>query len=187
MKLAIVMGGGECLFSDLDRTFSLIHNKHYTTFVINDIITKVDRVDNMVTLHPEKLAVWLAKRKGEGRPPIDRIWAHDLRRQVTHAIKDDWLGSSGLFACRVALETGFDTIILNGVPMSEHQGHLIRREPWKHAKMFLRGWERNFRVIQPYVRSWSGWTAELLGQPSAEWLDEIRAKYLRTSVINSDA
>jgi len=36
---------------------------------------------------------------------------------------------------------------------------------------FHRGWQIRFETIKNYVRSMSGWTKELLGSPTEEWLN----------------
>lgn len=80
-------------------------------------------------------------------------------------------GSSGLFAVRVALELGFDRIVLCGVPMQKEQGRLDGIVRWSGAEAFKKGWQQALPHLRDTTRSMSGWTKQLLGAPTAEWLN----------------
>lgn len=127
-----------------------------------------------VTLHPPKLPVWLAMRKHMCRKRIDRIWCHRPSAGVTDVVGDrkgDWKGSVGLHAARCALSVGHTKVILCGVPMTPEGGHYIRgKAPWKDCLGFRPGWLAHLDVLSGKVKSYSGWTKELLGEPTEEWL-----------------
>src|SRR5690606_32827413 len=81
-------------------------------------------------------------------------------------------GSSGLYAVKAMLDLGFDKIVLTGVPMTQGGGHFVRHEPWDAYDRFRGAWVGALGIIHGPVRSMSGWTAEILGVPSAAWITE---------------
>ena len=174
-EAAIVMGGGGYPFAEytLARTLCEKAERTITIFAGNDMIEKFpDYIDHAVTLHPDKLQLWLPRRRAAGFNVPDKVWAH---REYAGAVTDwtrDWAGSTGLFCAKVARELGFVHIILCGVPMTEEASHFIRNEPWHHANGFIRGWNAHLEELRPYVRSYSGWTKEQLGEPTEQWLRE---------------
>lgn len=167
--LAIVVGGAECVWDDLGRIKTGMTLRNETWFLVNDMMaeykTDPGRPVIAVTLHPPKLNDWLAERARNGLPRPDAVWAHRPANELVTNHTEDWAGSSGLFAVKVARQLGFEQIILCGVPMQVEQRHFIRREPWGAAMAFRAGWERHRANIAPYVRSMSGWTKELFGEP----------------------
>lgn len=68
-------------------------------------------------------------------------------------------GSSAMLGILAGLEFGYDKIICCGCPLMENK-----------YQVFRAGWEANFEKIKNKVRSMSGWTQELVGAPTQEWL-----------------
>jgi hypothetical protein len=83
-------------------------------------------------------------------------------------------GSSGLFAVDIALESGFEKVILCGVPLEGQQRVCSADGSPVEAvcayESYRKGWERKLPDIKDRVRSMSGWTKELLGKPTKGWL-----------------
>jgi hypothetical protein len=69
-------------------------------------------------------------------------------------------GSSAMLGILAAMQMGYDRIICCGCPLTD-----------KKYKNFRPGWEDRFEEIKNMVRSMSGWTKELLGAPTMEWLN----------------
>lgn len=129
-----------------------------------------DAIDHAATLHPEKLhTVWLAQRTANGYAPPGHVWTHRPFPGTNSWILD-WSGSTGLFCAKIARRLGFVHVMLCGVPMTVSGDHFIRKEPWKAADGFRRGWNQRLPMLTPYVRSFAGWTREKLGEPTMEWL-----------------
>lgn len=170
-RVAIVVGGAENVMAELAWARELCReaNAEPTFIAINDCIPLVPEDIIPVTLHPERLERWLAERASKNLPMPAEIWAHRKHQRVTHAT-DDWGGSSGLFAVKLAKEKGFERIILCGVPMRQDAGHVVRHSPWGACRAFEGGWKKHKAEIAPLVRSYSGWTRELFGEPSLEFL-----------------
>ncbi len=142
---------------------------------VNDTAGELRRLDHLCTLHPEKLPEWLEARVAQGLPgtPVTWGWAGAHPRHVEscdRVIKGWASGSSGLFAVSVALlELRASQIVLCGVPMGPEVNRW-RGEPWIYAFRHRPQWEERRREMAPHVRSWSGWTRQLLGAPTAPWL-----------------
>lgn len=146
----------------------------FTCFLVNDQIAAwPDQAPNAahgVTLHPAKLGDWLRQRAERQLPALAEVWCWKAEvASITRTIAD-WGGSSGLLAVRAALAAGHTRIILCGVPMEPDAGHFVRRRRWPHAIGFRRGWIQHRAELAPVLRSSSGWTRELFGAPTAEWL-----------------
>lgn len=130
------------------------------------------------SLHPDKMHLWLNERAGKGLNEPE-TWAHKVsgpNGRVEARIDrttDDWRGSSGLFAVKIAMECGCDRIVAAGVPMTREAAHFFDVTPWRDAGGFLSGWIKHEREIAPYFRSMSGWTAERFGTPDASWLARV--------------
>ncbi len=126
-----------------------------------------------MTLHPIKLREaqpkWLEARELAGFSAPAEVWAHTAHKFATHVLPD-WRGSVGLHGVAVARKKGFERIILAGVPMQAIAGHFVRKVPWNGCRSFTQGWEHRKREIAPFVRSMSGWTRQILGEPTLEWL-----------------
>lgn len=172
MRHAIICGGSLTVLTEFENANKLCIDNgiQFSTFVTNDTIGLFrGSIDYAVTLHPDKLAEWLARRRLNKYPMPAQIWGHRPHRAVNKNTTD-WGGSSGLFMFKVARETGHDRIIACGVPMSPEHKHIIRTEKWNAALSFRRAWDQRRTLIIPYFRSMSGWTKETFGEPTAEWL-----------------
>lgn len=169
--VAVVIGGSSNVLLDITLTNELLGMFGRTYYVINDMIADFAHCDIAVTLHPEKLEGWLESRVKANKPLPKRVYSHITKRSrfITHQT-NDWLGSSGLFAVKIALENNHKAIILCGVPM-DTTNHYRRKLEWKDCYIFRKGWQRNLDKISSKTRSWNGWTMALLGAPSPEWLD----------------
>ena len=136
--------------------------------------------DAWVTLHPHFFwsaanRSWAAKREAKGLPrprlyvaheqpppqfcrPLDLLTANRFPGQARP-------GSSGMFAAKVALvDLGFDTAILCGIPLDKRP-HFHSDKPWADAEGFHASWREIPDQYRARMRSMSGWTRDLLGEP----------------------
>lgn len=170
--IAIVVCGGGDPLAEYNEVVSrcVINELPYRTFCGNDMIAEFPhQIDVAGTLHPDKLHLWLTKRTSYDRDAPKMIYAHRPFNNVTHWTRD-WQGSTGLFLVKIAREMGHTHIVLCGVPMTVEANHFVRHEPWKACHGFRRGWTSHVVELKNYVRSYSGWTQELFGAPTDEWL-----------------
>lgn len=166
---ALVIGGADCFAEDYAQAIAL--DPCPAHFLINDQMATFAAPAGSagVTLHPAKLDMWLTARAAAGLDPIGPVWSWGPHPNITYWVRD-WGGSSGLLGVRAAFTSGHRKIILCGVPMAPAAGHYVRHRAWENAIGFRRGWLAHHAFLAAYVRSCSGWTAERLGAPSAEWL-----------------
>jgi hypothetical protein len=169
--VALVVGGSNAVLEEFQKARMLCDMLPYMTFVCNDMIAVFPYpIDHAVTLHPDKMQIWMHHRQQAQLPPITRTWAHRGYAGFTDHTKD-WGGSSGLLCTKIAREQGFTHIILCGVPMTVEDMHFKRGVRWTAAHGFRRGWDRQIVGLKPFLRSMSGWTKQIFGEPTREWLD----------------
>lgn len=183
MTLALVLGGAGRVWRDLEAALDLAEFSHVVA--CNDAgAAYPGHLDAFVTLHAEKAGLWMARRESAGLPMPARVIGHDTAKSgilkmpgcitgFTDYRFDGQTdsGSSGLFALKFALiDMGFDKAVLCGVPMETSGAHFFDLSPWRGALSHQRGWRQALPVIKDRARSMSGWTREILGEPTDEWL-----------------
>jgi hypothetical protein len=170
--VAVGVGGAVNVNDEIAKTRSLLNGATVEWFVVNDMIERFPGPCVAVSLHPTKLQGWLSARKQNGHPDPSAVWCHRNDRLLPPGAKivEDWHGSSGLFAARVALHLGYQKIILCGVPMDAKLGNINGAAKWDGCAQFTVGWIEHHNELAPYVRSWSGWTKDRLGAPDAAFL-----------------
>jgi len=170
--VALCLGGAQNVMEEYENAVALCiaNNKTWITLVCNDTIALFSQeIDKAVTLHPDKMPIWLDKRRAAGLIDPKETWCHRPYRHISNDTKD-WGGSSGLLMVKIAREAGIRKVVLCGVPMTVEAGHIVRRAKWTAAHGFRRGWMRHTPELKPFVRSFAGWTKELFGEPTSEWL-----------------
>jgi hypothetical protein len=173
---ALVLGDATCVHEDAARALAM-----FTPDAIaatNNIgISWPSRIDYWCTLHPRPCPDWpgivvaMERRRAAGlnRP---QTWAHAPSEGIDRTTTD-WHASSGGLCVKVLREEGFERIVLAGVPMNAEGGHFYDARPWLQAHRYQAGWTNKIKIIRPFVRSMSGWTKELLGEPSPDWIAGI--------------
>jgi hypothetical protein len=171
--IALVLGCGENVWEDSQQALAMFNPD--AIFAVKDMMARWPfRIDYGITLHPDRTDSYLRERQRHGWSTGFQVWAHrNFGSQTAHRTADDWAGSSGLFAVRVAMYLGFEGIVLAGVPMDPAYGHIVRRQQWNGAQDFRNGWTKRKDQIAPFTRSMSGWTKEIFGGPSEVWLKTL--------------
>lgn len=180
MRTALVLGGSRTVWTDLDAALDL--GEFAGVVAANDIAADwPGSLDGAASLHPDFWPRWIARRASKGFAPIPVTFGPDAffgRKALPPSVSltpftfpgQTRSGSSGLFALKVALiDLGFDRAVLCGVPMSDTEGHIVSGS-WRGAETMQAGWVEALPAIRDRARSMSGFTAELLGKPDAEWL-----------------
>lgn len=178
---ALVLGDAKCVRQDAARALNMFEPD--AVCATNNIGRDWEgRLDYWCTLHPESTRDWsggiqkaLADRleAGRNRP---QIWGHKNASGIDRVTQDDpktspWLkGSTGLLCVRALRLEGFERIVLSGVPMSKDGGHYYDSKDWLQFDHYTAAWKTLRDELAPYVRSMSGYTRQLFGEPTAGWL-----------------
>ncbi len=181
ISYALVIGSADTVFTDLAALAGFIARKDPVTIGVNDGGWLYPaRLDHWCTLHWEKMGGWLERR---ARPGEFVTWCRDSRKLDRYKPRPDRIlphwgtGTSGLYGVAVAEELAADRVILAGVPM-ESRPHadgagtwdgaawpdtevMVHRDGWTY-------WHERGRLAN--VKSMSGWTRDLLGDPPTYWL-----------------
>lgn len=186
---ALVLGGANCLFRDLNNLRFLRLPAPKVVIAVNDAIWRYEgTIHHAVTLHPESLKGWMDKRAPYANTDFTtwtwnkKIVGGDAHSLADRVVKHWGAGGSGLFAVTVAHDyLGFGRIVGCGVPMDrrtnlagnqswwEYDDALdVQRRGWQDA----RAWPDRSALLKRIFRSMSGWTRDLYGPPTREWLSQ---------------
>lgn len=182
VTLALVVGCAACVWDDVRRAKALANfDRIYCVKMIG--VDWPDKFDTWVTLHPEWMNDYEAKRKERGlpngyeivAPPEGELGAHGKKGNISRRISYRWPGmtasaSSGIYGAKVALDDGHK-IVLAGIPMTVDGGHFARGQPWRQRDSFMAGWNYAMPHLKNDARSMSGFSREQLGAPTREWLE----------------
>jgi hypothetical protein len=174
--VAFVLGGANCLHRDFDEALTLAYPD--TIIATNNAgRDHPHELPHWVTLHTELMPGWQQARREAGYPDAQNYWTSNTKtipqeHKGLYRHVETWDGSSGLLAIRVALELGYDKIILCGVPLDKKAAHYDDPNPWMDAPRYRKAWTDNMSKMQGKVKSFSGWTHLKFGSPTQEWLNE---------------
>lgn len=179
--IAAVLGGASGVWADLSALSAV--RAPDIVIACNDAgAAYPGRLNALVSLHAEKITAWMsrrAERRGED-PSLRAItikghWDHPEGR--VEIIRERWAGSSGLYGAQIAMEAfGASGVVLCGVPLDPDRGHFFEPgKAWPEAELYRAGFRAALPVIRDKVRSMGGYTRELLGGPTPEWLNDRAA------------
>lgn len=169
---ALVLGSADTL--DADRAAALELFTPDLIIACNQAAIEAPHVDASVTMHPDiRDRLWLKERERKGLPPAGQLW-HPRHRGNWPNSKpiESWGGSSGMLCITVAFELQCTHIVVCGVPLLPNHCHF--NEPgkrWNEARQYHPVWKRLYPRIKDRVRSQSGFTRDLLGAATQEWID----------------
>jgi hypothetical protein len=126
------------------------------------------------TYHPSDIEPAMERRKKYGgNINFEKIIAH--QQHHNNATGRDLVdliipcepptGSSALLGVLAGIRMGYEKIIVCGCPLIGSND-----KAYDYAK-FQPGWTAKLNEIKGVTRSMSGWTRELLGAPTKEWLE----------------
>lgn len=178
--ICLVLGGANCLYDHLQKAKDLLSEAVVPVVACNESgIAWQGQLDHWCTLHPKKMPDWVEAKKK--KPELiwweetkTRFWTSntvDLPKKIKWENVPRWNGSSGLLCVTVALHLGFKKIILCGVPLEKKDKHFFCEKPWLDAPRYRKGWLDHKKHMGNKVRSFSGWTKLLLGEPTKKWLE----------------
>ena len=166
MKKLIVIGCADCVHSDLESINQ--EGFDYMAIGIDAVNITNKAISYIATYHKEDLPDIKKKMIGKDFKIISHEKADGVDFIVPLLFRSghkQTSGSSALLGVCWALQNGYDKIILVGCPLNTREGS------GKSYGQFWKGWKIHLDKVVGKVKSCSGWTAELLGKPSAEWLE----------------
>jgi hypothetical protein len=174
--LGVVLGSANCLDEDLAK-LDAIYTGPRIVVAVNDAGWYYrGKLDHWATLHPEyfhKIAGsqngnWLEKRRIAGGDMTFQTWSRRAPELVDEIV-DHWGGSSGMLGVRLHFHLGVWPIVVCGVPMDKRP-KFDKPGAWNGGTEFPKDWERLKPDLAGRVRSFSGYTRELLGKPTLAWI-----------------
>jgi len=164
------------MWDDRKAYYDMLENRTHHVMTINDAAIHVmgHPIDHMVSLHKEFLG------------PFKKIKmaARNLGESTTHSdragtgIQCVWSfynvgGTSALFGAKIGVAMGYTKIVLAGCPL-DNSGHYWE-DPTRVGTLGCEAigmvWQDAARMyLKDKVKSMSGRTKDLLGEPDAEWL-----------------
>lgn len=176
-EVALVVGGAECWQEDYDAARAMCEEAGvpFRVYAVNDHIEDLSGEIVACTLHTDQIGKWLSGRRRRGYPAPDQVWSFrwDAKTKLVTDRVDDLGGSSSLFAFQVARHRGHEQVVVCGVPMTPEGKHYVRHARWNTCSLFWEKWQKHHAIIAPYLRSMSGRTADVYGQPTVEWLKSL--------------
>lgn len=170
----LVLGCAPCMWDDLERA-----PKIRDVMAVNRAGTLyLDPIRHWTSAHGIALVEWIKERERLGGDMNFQAFGNFTQSQDSGRVErrnwHDWGGTSSLYAVRVALDAGWVRVVLCGVPLTGKEG-LTRdgRIVYESGyETYQKPWSDHIDLLRDNVRSMSGWTRELLGEPTADWLSE---------------
>lgn len=174
-KAILICGSAECLFRDLEKAQEIFNLKNELTrptvaCINHTAIYYPYFFDLWVSHHPELFQELHHYIKGSISLYTDTT---DRRVDRVFTFKDFLCTDSGLLAVKIALEIGFNKIMLAGVPLDNSPKFYSPSEPSQWASDNIQAeWAKATAGSESKIRSFSGKTAERFGIPTREWLND---------------
>lgn len=172
--ILIIVGSGRCVWEDLEKA-GMAKNQDHHIMALNDMIMHYPGpLEHAYSNDHTLIDTWVKAR----RPTLVRDWGrikhiHNCRAGRHHVWPWPGHGSSGLNAVYTGLGLGYDRVWLCGIPLDD-SGHYFDA-PWIKTNFNQevadrdngpRYWENAARrIFKGRVKSFSGRTRELLGEP----------------------
>lgn len=172
--MALILGSADCVWADRDRALSMFKPDY--VFCTNDLgVDYPEEFDHWCTMHPDKLVGWVRARRKAGRPDAKQLWIPQHRnppKEIAGLVRvsPSRGGSSGMLCCMVVLKILNCRAVLAGVPMTADRAHYNSPKPWNDAIHYHGSWRQSLPELAGRIKSMSGWTKELLGEPTPSWL-----------------
>jgi len=166
MKPILLIGSAECWEKDLEEAKEII--SEFDVMSVGDSCLYYKEIKFFVTYHPVDIKGYRLQRIKFGGNLDYRVISHKLKTGVdiveNHVAPS---GSSALLGAAAAIRMGYKKVILCGCPMIGKVGG-----GYQPYDSFQKGWIARYNEIKSYVRSMSGFTANLLKRPDIWWLSE---------------
>ena len=170
-EIMMITGSAPCVLEDIDGFFSAFGLPHSCCcfMIIGLSASGMHAIYSryMATYHPNQIPEIKKRRESIGGNTDYTVISHLTSPGVDiiePLLPGDRSGSSSLLGALAAIKLGYDRIVLCGCPL---EGKNNNGSPYDSFRV---GWENKKKYLNDRVRSMSGWTRELLGAPTQEWL-----------------
>ena len=175
----LILGGGRDVWADYLSAKEIL--EHYEVMCVNDIAIhfSVEPLHHAVSMHKKVLSAIRTIRREKSY--LERVHTHSVKPHLD--VDTAWTiqcagPTSGGFAAQIAVAMGFTKIILCGIPI-DNSGHYFDPPDGdsNHSVKFgdkhnIVGWRQlheNNEYARNRLRSMSGRTASIFGEPTIDW------------------
>ncbi len=188
-KRIVIMGSAPCLETDMIRLLHGTLDAHLYDFLavgLDCADRYLGRIEHAVSYHPKEFKEFRERREKAGgnldyvthshseNGPADRIWPYLPPS-----------GSSAMLGVEVALDLGYEKIVVAGV-LLEGKEYKRFREGWKirfaanrgDYAMEIKNGHISEKVVNSLkdqmhrIRAMGGYPLEILGPPTEEWMND---------------
>jgi hypothetical protein len=170
----IILGSAEGVWKDYEKARKIA--RQFDVMVINfTTLFYTKPITHLVSLHHNYLSP-LREIRQKVFPAFPHFHTHSNRpdKEVDFIWQfDDYSGSSGLFATKIALVLGYNKIILCGIPITNGRNfyHPLDYVNPIGGRPNILSWQKaKDEMFNDKVKSVSGNTKEWLGEPTEEWI-----------------
>ena len=172
-KYLLIIGAAPNVGEDIARFFDMREARNGVDFMLigfDSVELVSEWCKYFATYHPSEIQMSKERRHKYGGNTDFMVISHQQHEGLVNMILPlvGPSGSSAMLGTLAGLQMGYEKIILCGCPLN---GKNLKGDNYVS---FRQGWEdkKNKKAVLGKVKSMSGWTAELLGAPTEEWLDE---------------
>lgn len=178
--ILIILGCGRNVWKELEEIKALIGHKKFSIMCINDTAFQlIGDFSHAVSLHLEFLPAIKHLRPLRS---LGHFFTHSAKHEegVDHVWNIPNVGgTSSLFGCKIAILMGYEKIIMCGVPL-DGAGHYYDPEfsdPQNNynnteQKIVWIQFRQTGTTAKGCIRSMSGRTKDVFGEPTKDWLME---------------
>ena len=120
----------------------------------------------MATYHPADILPYKEKRRAIKCNTDFKVISHVNKENIdiVEPHKNP-SGSSALLGTIVAIKLGYAKVILVGCPIEG-----VNKKDSTPYGHFQKGWVARMQEVSGYVKSMSGWSSDIFGEPTKEWI-----------------
>ena len=174
----IVMGGAKCVWDDLKKAQEMLGDREHDLAAINDIgVHYPYRIHHWLSLE-RKISEWYESRVNNKLDMrlLVHVYYHDRLIDHKRHINYFWKMNrspimSGIFGPIALNALGYSKIVLAGIPSDNQARFFDPPDRTYHSyKASSESWRRHQKYFGDTLRSMSGYTKELFGEPTRRWL-----------------
>jgi len=167
-KYLLITGAAPCVLKDIEDAILMCPSPDYMAIGLSAVDKYSMPIKYMATYHPAEIPLIKKRREAINGNTDYIVISHENKPGVD--VVEPFIppsGSSSHLGALYAIRIGYKKIILCGCPLT---GASLTRSGAAY-ETFRTGWTAKLDKVKPFVRSMSGWTKELLGEPTQEWLN----------------